>query len=510
MKSIFCSLLFSFLFIGSLCAKEDQITQEKKFKALVLTERGGQHGGFTDAGLKWLSEKSEELNFELTEINNTQQINEDFLRQYKLFIQLDYPPYHWTDAAQKAFISYIDEGWGGWIGFHHATLLGEFDGFPMWKWFSDFMGGIRFKNYIAPLASGLLRVEKSDHPVMKGLKSSFLIPDDEFYTFDKNPRPNVQVLANVDESSYQPDSEIKMGDHPAIWTNPTKKARNVYFLIGHSKKLYDSNDFKTMFSNAISWASGQEEVVDKTGYAANYAGNRQRFKALVYYSEQVETAHLDFAKQGVEFFKRLNYGNGYTLEISKDFSLYPYEKLREFDVVVMLNAMPSAKEQREVFEKYMENGGGWVGFHAAAYNDKNTRWPWLVDFLGGGMFYCNNWPPQPVKLVIDNPYHDVTKNLPESFIAPESEWYQWNPSPRKNPDIEVLLTLSPDNYPLGIKDVVNFGDFPIVWTNKKYRMIYLNMGHGDDEFTDATQKLLFVNAFRWVVSTSKNGDPFKK
>lgn len=74
----------------------------------------------------------------------------------------------------------------------------------------------------------------------------------------------------------------------------------------------------------------------------------------------------------------------------------------------------------------------------------------------------------------------------------------------------MLLSISPDNYPFGIKDVVKFGDFPVVWTNKAYRMIYLNMGHGDTEFTDATQKLLFVNAFRWVVSQSKKGDPFKK
>ena len=52
--------------------------------------------------------------------------------------------------------------------------------------------------------------------------------------------------------------------------------------------------------------------------------------------------------------------------------------------------------------------------------------------------------------------------------------------------------------------------FPIVWTNTKYRMVYLNMGHGDEGFIDATQNLLFVNAFRWVVSRAPNGDPFKK
>jgi type 1 glutamine amidotransferase len=495
---------------GRPCTGCDDVMRGRTFKMLVLTERGGQHGGFTDAGLKWLAEKSVEMNFELTEINNTQRIDEDFLKQYQLVVQLDYPPYNWTETAQKAFTRYVDEGWGGWIGFHHATLLGEFDGFTMWKWYSEFMGGIRFKNYIAPLASGFIRVELPEHPVMKGLKTGFTIPDDEFYTFDKSPRPNVRVLANVDESSYQPDSDVRMGDHPAVWTNPSKKARNVYFLMGHSEKLYDSNDFKTMFANAIRWASGQLDTPDENDYPADYAGNRPRFKALVYYSEQVEEAHRDFARQGVEFFRRLNYGNGFILEIATDFSPYTDEKLKEFDVVVMLNAMPSAREQRQTFERYMENGGGWMGFHAAAYNDRDTKWPWLVDFLGGGVFYCNNWPPQPVKLTVDNPYHDVTKNLPESFIAPESEWYQWQPSPRKNPNVEVLLSLSPDNYPLGIKDIVRFGDFPVVWTNKKYRMIYLNMGHGDDEFTDATQKLLFVNAFRWVVGANGKGNPFEK
>ncbi|GHU62488.1 hypothetical protein FACS1894160_0220 [Bacteroidia bacterium] len=243
-------------------------------------------------------------------------------------------------------------------------------------------------------------------------------------------------------------------------------------------------------------------------YPAQYASG-PRFKVLVYYTKYAEEAHVKFAEQGVEFFKRLNYGNGFVLHVTSDLSEYTYEKLKDYDLVVMLNGHPGSPAQREAFEQYIENGGGWMGFHAAAYNDKNTKWPWYVSFLGGGVFYCNNWPPQPVKLAVDNGEHPVCKNLPSSFIAPESEWYQWNPSPRENKDVEVLLTLSPDNYPLGIKDVVNFGDFPIVWTNTKYRMIYLNMGHGDDEFSDATQKLLFINAFRWVLSIDKKGDPFK-
>lgn len=245
-----------------------------------------------------------------------------------------------------------------------------------------------------------------------------------------------------------------------------------------------------------------------TEYPADYAG-APRFKALIYYTKQAETAYVQFAEQAVDFFRRLNYGDGFILDVSTDLSSFDAERLKTYHVIIMLNTAPSDPRERLLFQQYMESGGGWMGFHAAAYNDKNTNWPWFVDFLGGGVFYCNNWPPQPAKVQADQPLHPVTKNLPSSFIVPESEWYQWNPGPRTNKEVDVLLSITADNYPLGIKDVVKFGDFPVVWTHRKYRMIYLNMGHGDREFTDATQNLLFVNAFRWVVSTSKEGDPFQ-
>lgn len=233
---------------------ENLLGKPHKAKVLVLTERGGQHGGFTDAGLKWLAAEGAKGNFSITEINNARNITEAYLSQFSLVIQLDFPPYTWPKEAEDAFVKYIEEGRGGWIGFHHATLLGEFDGYPMWQWFSDFMGGVRFKNYIAPLADGTLIVEDKQHPVMKGVPASFVVPDDEWYTYDKSPRPNVHVLANVDESSYTPASDIKMGDHPVVWVNESKKARNVYFQIGHSSKLYETEGFTTMFRNAIEWA----------------------------------------------------------------------------------------------------------------------------------------------------------------------------------------------------------------------------------------------------------------
>lgn len=265
-KKYFLLILFVSIFIiscGSQPMTSDVKSEKTKdntpFKALILTERGGQHGSFTDEAFRWLDTFSVNNNFEYVEINNTELINKEYLAQFSVVVQLDFPPYTWTDDAQSAFIEYIEQGKGGWVGFHHATLLGEFDGYSMWQWFSDFMGGIRFKNYIAPLASATVYVEDQTHPVMQGVHDSFLIPNDEWYTFDKNPRdnPNIQVLAHVDESSYQPVSDIKMGDHPAIWINKNMKARNVYFLMGHANSLFASEDFKTMFANAILWGAGR-------------------------------------------------------------------------------------------------------------------------------------------------------------------------------------------------------------------------------------------------------------
>lgn len=235
-----------------------------------------------------------------------------------------------------------------------------------------------------------------------------------------------------------------------------------------------------------------------------------RFKVLAFYNKHVESAHVEFAEDAIRFFKDLTIGNGFVFDTTSTMADLNDEKLKNYQLVMMLNDFPHNKEQREAFQRYMENGGGWYGFHVAAYNDRGTNWPWGLDFLGGGVFYRNNWPPMPAKLVIDDPKHTVTKGLPASFISPLNEWYQWKPSPRERKNIKVLVSLSPDNYPFGLKDIVPDGDFPVVWTNTDYRMIYLNMGHGKAIFSDATQNKLIIDAFRWVVATDKKGNVFEK
>ena len=228
-----------------------------KFRVLALYENGGHHVAYSARARLWLDSLASKNNFTVDYIQNTDQIDEAFLNHYQLFIQLDYAPYAWKDKAVAAFQKYIEEGKGGWIGFHHATLLGEFDGYPMWPWFSGFMGGIRWKDYIPDFATAQVNVEDTRHPVMKDVPHSFIVNKEEWYTYDKSPRPNVHVIASVAESSYQPASAVKMGDHPVIWTNTKVKARNVYIFMGHSPALFDNAAYTRMFTNAIFWAAGK-------------------------------------------------------------------------------------------------------------------------------------------------------------------------------------------------------------------------------------------------------------
>lgn len=231
------------------------VKPEPRFRVLALAESGGHHIAYSTAAKMWLDQLAADSNFVIDYIHNTANIDSAYLSKYRLFIQLDYPPYGWKDKAARAFEQYINEGRGGWIGFHHATLLGEFDGYGLWDWFYRFMGEIRFRDYIATFASGTVRVEVPEHPLFKDISKAFNIKTEEWHTYDKSPRPQVTVLANVEEDSYRPASDKKMGDHPVIWTNPKYKARNVYIFMGHSPDLFDNAAYKTLFRNAIFWAA---------------------------------------------------------------------------------------------------------------------------------------------------------------------------------------------------------------------------------------------------------------
>ncbi len=222
------------------------------------------------------------------------------------------------------------------------------------------------------------------------------------------------------------------------------------------------------------------------------------FHVLAFYSETVEHDHVDFAHQAIKFYTTNAQRDHFDFTSTTNWDDLNAANLAHYELILWLNDQPHTPQQRAAFEEYMKHGGGWLGFHVAAYNDRDTHWPWFVSFLGGSVFYGNNWPPLPATVTVDDKSHPIAARLPKTFLSPPNEWYIWKPSPRLSKNVKVLLTLSPSNYPLGFKDTIQGGDLPVVWTNTQYRMLYMNMGHGDRIFASDTQNHLFEDALIWL------------
>jgi hypothetical protein len=173
--------------------------------------------------------------------------------------------------------------------------------------------------------------------------------------------------------------------------------------------------------------------------------------------------------------------------------------LADYQVVIFLDTRPDSASQREAFREYMEKGGGWLGFHFSGFaltpSAYPQNWDWYHNrFLGSGEYKGNTWHPTKAILRVENHKNPSTRNLPDTFTASKNEWYKWQNDLRKNPDIQILISIDSTSYPLGtgpkLNEIWHSGYYPVVWTNKNYKMLYVNMGHNDIDYDNKTNKEL--------------------
>jgi hypothetical protein len=147
----------------------------------------------------------------------------------------------------------------------------------------------------------------------------------------------------------------------------------------------------------------------------------------------------------------------------------------------------------------MENGGSWMGFHFAAFaltpSAYPQNWDWYHnEFLGSGQYKSNTWGPTTAVLRVEVRDHTSTKNLPATFTASPNEWYKWEKDITKNPDIKILISIDSTSFPLGTgpkpHEIWHSGYYPVVWTNRNYKMLYINMGHNIIDYENKTNKEL--------------------
>lgn len=248
------------------------------------------------------------------------------------------------------------------------------------------------------------------------------------------------------------------------------------------------------------------------------------FRVIGFYTGRNDLAHISFVQEANRWLQKHAAANNFQYDSTDNWNNMNAKFLSDYQVVIFLDTRPDDPSHREVFRQYMEAGGRWLGFHFSGFaltpSAYPQNWDWYhQQFIGAGEYKGNTWRPTPAMLRVENRKHAVTNNLPKTFLSSANEWYCWQNDLRKNKDIRILLSIHPSSFPLGTgpkkHEIWHEGYYPVVWTNKKFRMLYVNMGHNDMDyeggtnrqlsstFGNETQDRLILNAILWLGTGKK-------
>jgi hypothetical protein len=226
--------------------------------------------------------------------------------------------------------------------------------------------------------------------------------------------------------------------------------------------------------------------------------DRAPFSVLAFYTGAEDLAHISFVGEARQWFPETGRAHGFTFESTTDWTRLNPRELSRVDVVLFLDTRPEDPAERDAFRNYMEHGGAWMGFHFAGFaltpSKYPQNWDWYHDeFIGAGQYASNTWRPTSATLRVEGDDHPVTAGMPKTFVSAPSEWYRWQRDLRANRDIRILLSIDPSSFPLGTgpkpEEIWHSGDYPVAWTNTKYRMVYMNMGHNDMDYGGTNRTL---------------------
>lgn len=187
------------------------------------------------------------------------------------------------------------------------------------------------------------------------------------------------------------------------------------------------------------------------------------------------------------------------------------EILALFDAVVFSNASGDmfTPQQEAAFKAFLENGGGYLGIHAAG-DSSHKEWGWYVSEVIGTNFIGHPIDPQFQKATvrIEDRSHPATRHLGETWQRTD-EWYSFDKPPRK-PGITVLATLDETTYKPGSlmgTELAMGKDHPIVWWRcvGKGRAFYSALGHTAASFSEPEYKQLLAGALDWVLRKDGEG-----
>jgi type 1 glutamine amidotransferase len=226
--------------------------------------------------------------------------------------------------------------------------------------------------------------------------------------------------------------------------------------------------------------------------------------AILVFSKTNAFRHEEAIPAANAMFANLAKEKGWGYFQTENGAAFSPEILSRFDAVVFNNVSGDVftPAQREAFKTWLENGGGYVGIHAAGDNS-HEKWGWYMNDLIGTVFTQHTMKPQfqQATVHVEDAKNPVTQGLPASWQHTE-EWYSFDKSPRAK-GYGILVTVDEKTYnPEGMfgKDL-HMGDHPMVWWHcmGKGRVLYSAFGHRAEAYAEPEYRRLLTNAATWAM-----------
>lgn len=220
------------------------------FRVLAFSKTAGFRHDSIDTGHATLASLGTQYGFEVVRSEDATSFTSTHLATFDVVVFLNTTG-DVLDVPQQSALEAWIRGGGGWLGVHAAADT-EYD----WPFYGTLLGnGAWFLSHPAIQSAGVLR-ENATHPATVVFEGRQVI-EDEWYNFRANPRPVVDVLLRIDESSYSPGGGAMGADHPIAWSHAVDAGRAFYTGIGHRSEVYARDDVRAHLAGAVFWCAGR-------------------------------------------------------------------------------------------------------------------------------------------------------------------------------------------------------------------------------------------------------------
>ena len=231
-----------------LFAQDNPVSNEETPKmpelVLVYTKTKGWRHKSIEKGVRTLRELGRQNGFIVIQSESGEDFIPQNLNNYKLVVFLNTTLDVLNNSQQTAFEGYI-KGGGSFLGIHSACDT-EYD----WPWYGKLAGGYFNGHPNDPnVRKAKIDVVSKAHPSTAHLPDSWTRTD-EWYNY-KNLNPDVTVLLNLDESSYE--GGTNGSNHPIAWYHEFDGGRSFYTGGGHTEDTYDEPMFRKHLLGAMEW-----------------------------------------------------------------------------------------------------------------------------------------------------------------------------------------------------------------------------------------------------------------